>query len=125
MSVNLSNTEWSVMEEVWNDSPKTLMELVRAMEIKLGWMKSTTCTVVRRLEDKGALRHEQGIRARLYYPRIERGEAAAAETESLLSRVYGGSVGLMVASMAGQNALSQEDIDELRRIVREAEEAGK
>ena len=122
MTVNLSNTEWSVMEELWSTSPRTLMELVRAMEVKLGWMKSTTCTVVRRLEEKGALRYEEGGRARRYYPCVERQDAAAAETESFLSRVYGGSVGLLAASMAGQNALTKEDIEDLRRIVRNAEE---
>lgn len=125
MSVNLSNTEWSVMEELWSQGPRTLMELVHAMEGKLGWMKSTTSTVVRRMEEKGAIRHEEGGRARLYYPLLHREDAAAAETESLLQRIYGGSVGLMVSSMAGQRALSREDIEELRRVLREAEEAEK
>ena len=58
-------------------------------------------------------------------PVLKKEDAASHETESFLSKVYGGSVGLMVASMAGQKGLSKEDIDELYAILREAEkEAG-
>ena len=121
----ISNSEWQVMEELWNASPRTLMELVRAMEKKLGWAKSTTNTTVRRMEDKGLITHDEGEKAREYRPLLTRDEVAAAETEDFLSRVYGGSIGMLVASMAGQRGLSQEDIEELRHILTRAEEAEK
>lgn len=121
----ISNSEWKIMEELWSASPRTLMELVRAMREKYGWAKSTTNTTVRRMEEKGLVRYEEGSRSRLYMPCCGRADAAEAETESFLSKVYGGSVGLLVSSMAGQKSLTEDDIEELRRILREAEEAGK
>ena len=50
---------------------------------------------------------------------------AEAETENFLSKVYGGSLSLLVASMAGQKGLSRDEIEELRRVLTRAEEAGK
>ena len=123
--ISISNTEWQVMEELWKGGRLTLMELVRAMEKKLGWAKSTTNTTVRRMEDKGLVTHDEGEKARGYRPLLTRDEVAAAETEDFLSRVYGGSIGMLVASMAGQRGLSQEDIEELRHILTRAEEAEK
>lgn len=123
--ISISNTEWQVMEELWKGGRLTLMELVRAMEKKLGWAKSTTNTTVRRMEDKGLITHDEGEKAREYRPLLTRNEVAAAETEDFLSRVYGGSIGMLVASMAGQRGLSKEDIEELRHILTRAEEAEK
>ena len=123
--ISISNTEWQVMEELWKGGRLTLMELVRAMEKKLGWAKSTTNTTVRRMEDKGLITHDEGEKAREYRPLLTRDEVAAAETEDFLSRMYGGSIGMLVASMAGQRGLSQEDIEELRHILTRAEEAEK
>ena len=123
--ISISNTEWQVMEELWKGGRLTLMELVRAMEKRLGWAKSTTNTTVRRMADKGLITHDEGEKAREYRPLLTRDEVAAAETEDFLSRVYGGSIGMLVASMAGQRGLSKEDIEELRHILTRAEEAEK
>jgi len=121
----ISNSEWQVMEELWNASPRTLMELVRAMQKKLGWAKSTTSTTVRRMEEKGLVAYDEGPRSRLYRPCFSRDEVAEAETENFLSKVYGGSLSLLVASMAGQKGLSRDEIEELRRVLTRAEEAGR
>ena len=71
---------------------------------------------------KGAVRVEEGGRRKLYYADLPKAVAAKAETDSFLSKVYNGSVGMMVASMAGQKALSKDDIDELYDILRQAEQ---
>ena len=73
-----------------------------------------------RLEARGAVRHEEGGRAKRYFPAVDREDAAAAETESFLSRVYGGSLGLMMSAMVEGRALTQEDIDELTAILEQA-----
>jgi BlaI family penicillinase repressor len=73
------------------------------------------------MEEKGAVYFKEGVRARQYYPSIRKEDAAAKETESFLRKVYDGSVGLLVASLAGQKALTPEDISELYAILRQAE----
>lgn len=115
---DLTNAEWLVMEQLWTQAPMTLMQLVRVMEAgPPGWAKSTTNTVVRRMEAKGLLRYEDGERARLYYPVPMRDEVARRETESFLSRVYGGSLGLMVNTLVDSGGLTQEDVEELRQVL--------
>ena len=119
--VNLSAGEWRVMEELWK-APATLMELVRAMGESAGWAKSTVSTVVRRMEDKGLIRAEQEGRAKVFYPAIAREEAAVTETESLLSRVYHGSVGLMVSTLLQNRRISKEELKELQALLDQGEE---
>lgn len=123
-SVTLSQSEWRVMEALWT-GPKTLMELVRELGVSAGWAKSTVTTMVRRMEEKGLLSHELQGRAKLFQAAVRREDVVAAETESLLSRAYHGSVGLLVNALAEQQQLSRSDIEELYAILRKAEEGTK
>lgn len=74
------------------------------------------------MEDKGAVFYEAGERAKLYYPKIRRSEAALQETEEFLERVFDGRMGLMLNTMVEQKALSRTEIAELYEILRRAEE---
>lgn len=123
-SVTLSQSEWRVMEALWA-GPKTLMELVRELGTSAGWAKSTVTTMVRRMEEKGLLSYELQGRAKLFRAAVRREDVVAAETESLLSRAYHGSVGLLVNALAEQQQLSRSDIEELYAILRKAEEGTK
>lgn len=114
--------EWKIMECLWAQSPRTLMELVRAMAEETGWAKSTVTTMVTRMEAKGLLRFEEGGRAKKIYPAVTREEAAGAETDSLLRKVYRGSAGQLMSSLVERKKLRREDIDELYAILRNAEE---
>lgn len=125
-NINLSDGEWKLMNLLWESSPKTIADMVNELRTNTGWNKNTVFVMLTRMEEKGAVRYEGGSRARKYYPVIPKRETAARETENFLKKVYEGSLGLMVASMAGQKALSKEDIDELYAVLHEAEkEAGK
>jgi len=75
------------------------------------------------MEEKGAVYYEMGERAKLYYPKVERREAALQETEEFLERVFDGRMGLMLNTMVEQKALSGAEIAELYEILRRAEEA--
>ena len=70
---------------------------------------------------QGLVRVEVQGRAKHYFPAVEREKAARQETRSFLDRVYQGSVGLMVSSMAREKALTKEEIEELYAILKEAE----
>lgn len=118
--LSLSAAEWQIMECLWEHSPRTLMEIVRALTPATGWSKSTIVTMVTRLEAKGALSHTEGARARLYSPTVLREQAALQETESLLRRVYRGSVGLLVNTMADGRGLTEEDLQALSAILERA-----
>ncbi|MCI9157503.1 MAG: BlaI/MecI/CopY family transcriptional regulator [Lawsonibacter sp.] len=121
-NIDLTNSEWYVLDCLWERSPQTVMELVAALGDRLGWAKSTTITTLRRMEDKGLLLCQIQGRAKHYSPAVSRDRAVRRETRSFLDKVYRGSVGLMVSAMAQDQALSKKEIDELYEILRRAEE---
>lgn len=120
----LTPSEWRVMECLWT-GPKTLMELVRALKGSAGWAKSTVTTMVRRMEEKGLIDYELSGRAKVFRAALAREDAAAAETDSLLTRAFHGSVGLLVSSLVDRSSLTRADIDELYSILDKAEEGAK
>ena len=121
-ALTLTNSEWYVLDCLWERSPMTVMELVSALHEKVGWAKSTTITTLRRMEDKGLLHCQVEGRTKHYAPAVARQSAARRETRSFLARVYQGSVGLMLSSLGRDEALSREEIDQLYEILRQAEE---
>ena len=123
--VTLTNSEWYVLDCLWEHSPLTVMELVERLSQKVGWAKSTTITTLRRMEEKGLVHCEVTGRTRPYRPLVERRQAVRRETRSFLNKVYRGSVGLMVSAMAQDKALTRKEIDELYEILRQAEEGAK
>ena len=124
MQVHLTASEWNVLECLWRHSPQTVMELVAELKCWVGWAKSTTITTLRRMEEKGLVRSETIGKAKHYTSLVAREEAEIEETHTFLDRVYRGSVGLMVSTMARRQALTQEDIAQLRAILDQAEGGG-
>ncbi len=121
-NINLTNSEWYVLDCLWEKSPMTVMELVGALGGRLGWAKSTTITTLRRMEDKGLVLCSLEGRTKHYTPAVRRENAVRGETRFFLDKVYRGSVGLMVSALAEDKALSRQEIDELYEILRRAEE---
>ena len=125
MKINLSDSEWKLMNHLWERSPMTIMELTSALKSETGWVKNTVITMLSRLEAKGVIRHEEGARAKKYYPMLMREDASIAETENFLGKVFGGSLGLMMSAMVESRTLSDADIAELSAILEKAGGAGK
>lgn len=119
--INLSDGEWNIMNALWESAPKTIMQLTTELEESTGWTKHTVITMLGRMETKGVVRYEQGIKAKQYYPAVERTEIVLGETESFLDKVYSGSLGLMVNTMVEKKSLSRDEIDELYAILEKAE----
>lgn len=115
--ISLSDNEWKLMGRLWERSPRTITKLTADLREETGWSKNTIITMLSRLEAKGAVRHEEGARAKAYYPAVDRETAARAETESFLGKVYGGSLGLLVSAMVESRALTEEDLAELSAIL--------
>ncbi|MBD5515691.1 MAG: BlaI/MecI/CopY family transcriptional regulator [Lachnospiraceae bacterium] len=119
--VRLSEAEWKVMSLLWQEAPQTMMQLTNHFKETTGWTKHTVMTFLRRMEEKGAIHHEEGERAKLYYPDVGRDEAVQQETEEFLEKVFDGRMGLMLNTMVERKALSKEEIAEMYEILRRAE----
>ena len=117
----LTPGEWNVMDCLWERSPQTVMELVALLGKKVGWAKSTTITVLRRMEEKGMVAVKISGKAKHYTPMVNKEDATIKETGSFLDRVYQGSIGLMISTMAKGKALSPDDVAQLREILDQME----
>lgn len=118
----LTNTEWEVCECLWEESPLTMTQIASRLTERTSWSRSTGETMVRRMAEKGLLRWEQGKKAKLFFPTVERQDAVLRETRGFLRKVFGGSVGLLVNTMAESEDLSREEIDQLYEALRRLEE---
>lgn len=120
--IRLSESEWKVMNLLWEEAPQTIMQITNFFKGSTDWTKHTVMTFLRRMEEKGAVHFEEGERAKLYYPDIEKTDAVLQETEEFLDKVFGGRMGLMLNTMVEKKALSKDEIAELYEILKKAEE---
>ena len=123
--IRLTQAEWSVMEYLWDEGPRTGREITERMARRCGWSRSTTLTLLGRLEAKGAVKSAPAERGpKVFSPLLQREAAALRETEDFLSRVYQGSLSLMVSALTKKQALPREELDQLYALLKGLEEEG-
>lgn len=98
---------------LWENEPVSSRELSNLCKERLGWSKTTTYTVIKRLSDRGVVKNENTIVTSL----VSKDEAQKAEIDELVEKKFEGSLPAFIAAFAKSKKLSQEDIDEIRRII--------
>lgn len=105
--------EYKLMEVLWEHGPMKSMQLVSLCEEGLGWNKSTTYTVLRKLKGKGTVHHENAV----VTPVLTREEVIQEEGREL-ERKAGGLSSFMVAFLGGRK-LTEQEAEELKRLIDE------
>ncbi len=113
----LFDAEYKFMCVVWEREPVNSTELTRACQNLLGWKKSTTYTVIKKLCDRGMLRNENSTVSAL----VKREQVQAYESEALLEKAFDGSLPAFVAAFLRGRKLSGDEAEEIRRMIGEAE----
>ena len=98
---------------LWEREPVTAAELVKLCQERLGWKRTTTYTVIKRLGERGVVKHEDGLVSAL----ISKEEAQVSEIDELMEKKFQGSLPAFLAAFARRQALSEEDVEEIRRII--------
>ena len=124
-NIALTDSEWNLMECLWKNSPRSGREVIDELGERVGWSRSTTLTMLRRMTEKGVISCDESGGMKMYAPIVEREAAVSAETDDFLKRVYKGSVSMMVSTLTRKQKLTTEEIDELYEILRRAEEGEK
>jgi predicted transcriptional regulator len=114
----ISEAEMQLLQLLWDDSPLGSVEIAERVQAERGWSITTVKTLLARLVAKGALTTEPHGRRYLYRPAIERDAVAADQARGLVDRLFGGRVSPLVAQLAEQKQLSDEDIADLEALVR-------
>ncbi|MGV3660486.1 MAG: BlaI/MecI/CopY family transcriptional regulator [Prosthecobacter sp.] len=117
--VAITEAEWSVMELLWEQSPRNSQEIASLLETRQGWKRATVLTLLTRLVAKGALETEAQGNRFLYSPAVQRSACVAEETRSFLERMFGGALQPLLAHVAEHHELSRKDISELKALLDE------
>ncbi len=115
----ISDAEHAVMEALWEASPLTATEVSDRVAEKRGWSLATVKTLLSRLVAKKAVATEPDGRRFLYSPTIERTDYVGSESRRLVDRLFGGRAAPLLVHLVEAEALSDEDIDEIERLIRE------
>ncbi len=115
--VNISDSEWKIMNILWENSPCTIMQLTKTLSESTGWTKHTVMAYLKRLEEKGAVYYEEGVRAKQYYAKVPQTEVVMEEVRSFLDKAFKGKLGIMLNTMIKEEALSKAELDELYDIL--------
>ena len=98
---------------LWENEPITSRALSELCNEKLGWSKTTTYTVIKRLCDRGVVKNENTIVTSL----ISKEDAQAQEIDELVEKKFEGSLPAFIAAFAKRKNLSEKEIEEIRRII--------
>ena len=98
---------------MWEHEPVTAVELVRLCQEQLGWKRTTTYTVIKRLAEKGVLRNDNGTVTSL----ISKDTVQASEIDELVEKKFGGSLPAFVAAFTKRKNVSEEELDEVQRMI--------
>jgi BlaI family penicillinase repressor len=113
----IAESEWRVMQVLWEQGPQTANEVVSALAGEVKWKSRTIKTLISRLVRKGAVRfREEGNKYR-YFPAVKESECIRSETQSFVRRVYQGAMKPALAAFLEDADLSPQDIDELQKIL--------
>ena len=115
--MKLFDSEWKVMEVLWQAGDLTAKEISLRLAEQIGWNKNPTYTVIKKCIDKGAIaRLEPNF---LCHAQISKQEAQKEEAALLVDKVFGGSAELLFASILSDRKLSKEELSRLRALVEE------
>ena len=115
MEIVLYERELEVLEVLWERGSATVAEVRDALEDEMAY--TTVLTVLRRLEEKGFVGHDEEGRAHRYRPLVERAQARESALERLTRKLFQGSPELLLTHLVSQKKLSEAELRRLRDLV--------
>ncbi len=105
--------EQRFLQIIWAHEPVGSGELVRLCQTELGWKKSTTYTMLKRLSEKGLVVNESTVVRSL----VSREDVQAAESEYVVEQTFSGSLPGFLVSFLGGRTISEHEAEELKRLI--------
>ena len=115
---SISESEWILMEALWESSPQTASELARNLRPTTQWADNTVRTLLTRLVEKGALTtNENASRTRTFVPLVTRETCVRAESQTFLDRVFGGAAKPLLVHFAQNAKLTPAEVRDLKKLL--------
>lgn len=116
--VQMGVVESRFADIIWKNEPISSSELAKRSEEELSWKKTTSFTVLKRLCDKGIFQNNKGTVTSV----ISRTEFYSMQSEKFVEETFNGSLPAFLTSFTSRKDLTQEEVEQLRKIVAEYEE---
>jgi BlaI family penicillinase repressor len=113
----LTEAEWVIMQAVWEHEPCAAGTVQEALAEEKGWAYSTVKTTMDRMARKGLLEIKKVRNLQLFSSTINRTDARKGEFRRMLTRAFDGALGPMMQYLVENEALSDEEVEQLRRMV--------
>lgn len=98
---------------LWEHEPVSASTLAKLCQEQLGWKRTTTYTVIKRLGERGVLKNEDGVVTSL----VSKDQAQASEIDELVEKKFEGSLPTFIAAFTKRRDLSDADLDEMQRMI--------
>ena len=117
-SFGLGEAERRFAELIWTNAPLPSTELVKKAEDALGWKKSTTYTVLKRLCGKGLFQNEGGT----VQVRMTKEAFDSAQSEQFVEETFSGSLPAFLAAFTAKKKLTRREVEALQKLIDDYEE---
>lgn len=117
MDPQFTDRELDIMNVLWDVGGATATEVQERLSDKLAY--NTVLTMLRILEEKGFVRHEEQGRAFRYLPKVARKAAKASAVKRLVQKLFAGETRLLATELMASRSLSESDLRELRAMLDE------
>ncbi|WP_325167533.1 BlaI/MecI/CopY family transcriptional regulator [Lederbergia citri] len=118
-SPKITEAEWVVMQVLWKSDSLTISKIIHELTQSTDWKPKTIQTLVNRLVNKKVVGYQQEGRKRRYFALVSEEESIQNESKSFLQRIFGGALQPMLVHLVKTNKLSQDDVEELKRLLDE------
>lgn len=116
--IQLTDTEWAIIKEVWRHEPATAPAVQEALHKEKGWSYSTVRTIMDRMVAKGILTSEKLRNLTLFRSVIKQADAQKSELLSTLRNAFGGAFTPLVQCLLEEESISGEELLELERLIK-------
>jgi BlaI family penicillinase repressor len=119
--INITESEWKIMQIIWNEPYLTLGEIKKRLDKDVVWDKTTINTLIRRLRKKGVVGIKEA-RYYKYYALVPEEECLQGEIDSILKRFFYSSPNKLIATLIKHQDFDNESLDELEKLIDEIRE---
>ena len=118
----LTRVELGYMKILWRKGKLSVQEMQDALPSKKRTRYTTIMTMLRRMEEKGYLAHEERNRAYYYYPILSEQDAKRNTIKTVLQNIFDGKPAELILNLVKEEKLSREEIKEIKKIIKNSEE---
>lgn len=116
--ISVGAMEMRFADLIWQNEPVGSGTLCKLAEQELGWKKSTTYTVLKRLCERGIFQNDDGV----VTSRMSKAEVQTLQSRQFVQNTFGGSLPAFLTAFSGRKRMSEEEIQELEDLIRQSRE---